>query len=266
MAIGTIIMGIGFLFMAKASLEVLSTGEAALVWIILAYLLHTLGELSTSPVALSFITKIAPAKYVSIMMGVYFAATGLGNKVAGAIGEASQTEPIYSEVNTNYDGVGGFIPDSTLAKAGSFNIAALAFIENGEVVISSSDTEGEASQFVQINDKNRELLKEALIEEESTRQNPQHITINYENAKDFTAIQAGENVNVSMGNYSGEIVLFEASNKRELRTFIYITAFTAAFGLLLILFLKKLKKLTHGAEEAERDMGEDEEEAQVDAH
>jgi POT family proton-dependent oligopeptide transporter len=53
----------------------------------LSYLLQVLGELSISPVALSFITKLAPVKYASIMMGVYFAATGLGNKLAGMVGE-----------------------------------------------------------------------------------------------------------------------------------------------------------------------------------
>jgi POT family proton-dependent oligopeptide transporter len=40
-------------------------------------------------VALSFITKLAPVKYASLMMGVYFAATGLGNKVAGIVGESA---------------------------------------------------------------------------------------------------------------------------------------------------------------------------------
>jgi POT family proton-dependent oligopeptide transporter len=58
-----------------------------LIWLILSYLLQVIGELSISPVALSFITKLAPMKYASIMMGVYFAATGLGNKVAGLVGE-----------------------------------------------------------------------------------------------------------------------------------------------------------------------------------
>jgi POT family proton-dependent oligopeptide transporter len=52
----------------------------------MAYLFHTIGELCISPVALSFITKLSPVKYASLMMGVYFAATGLGNKVAGIIG------------------------------------------------------------------------------------------------------------------------------------------------------------------------------------
>jgi POT family proton-dependent oligopeptide transporter len=53
--------------------------------------LQVIGELSLSPVALSFITKLAPAKYASIMMGVYFAATGLGNKLAELVGEFATT-------------------------------------------------------------------------------------------------------------------------------------------------------------------------------
>jgi len=257
MAIGTIVMGVGFLFMAKASLEVLSTGQAALVWIILAYLFHTLGELSASPVALSFITKLAPARYVSIMMGVYFAATGLGNKVAGAIGEASQTEPIYAAVESNFDGIGSMVADTTLAKAGNFELKGLAYMENGQPMLTTEDSQGKLNNFVKLNDENRELLIEALEKEESTSDNPQHVTINYENQDDKNALDAGESVDVNLANYKGEVVLFEASNKRELRTFIMITLFTAAFGLLLIIFLKKLKKLTHGVEEAERDMSDD---------
>ena len=94
MAIGVIIMGWGFLFMSKASTEVVMDGESvieksAMIWLVLAYLFHTVGELCASPVALSFITKLAPVKYASFMMGAYFAATGLGNKVAGLIGESS---------------------------------------------------------------------------------------------------------------------------------------------------------------------------------
>lgn len=89
MAIGIIIMGFGFLFMRFASQQFESTGSSAMYWLILAYLFHTIGELCASPVALSFITKLAPVKYASFMMGAYFAATGLGNKVAGLLGEAA---------------------------------------------------------------------------------------------------------------------------------------------------------------------------------
>ena len=49
-------------------------------------MLQVIGELSISPVVLSFITKLAPVKYASIMMGLYFAATGLGNNLAGIVG------------------------------------------------------------------------------------------------------------------------------------------------------------------------------------
>ena len=62
-----------------------------MLWLVLAYLFHTLGELCASPVALSFITKLSPERWVAFMMGAYFAATGLGNKVAGLLGESSAT-------------------------------------------------------------------------------------------------------------------------------------------------------------------------------
>ncbi len=89
MANGVIIMGLGFVFMVFASMQYESMGESGMYWLILAYLLHTVGELCASPVVLSFVTKLAPAKYGALMMGVYFASTGLGNKVAGIIGESA---------------------------------------------------------------------------------------------------------------------------------------------------------------------------------
>lgn len=89
MAIGVIIMGWGFFFMSAASVEAGAGGKSAMYWLVLAYLFHTLGELCASPVALSFITKVAPDRFAAFMMGAYFAATGLGNKVAGALGELS---------------------------------------------------------------------------------------------------------------------------------------------------------------------------------
>ncbi len=89
MALGIIIMGFGFLFMVFAALEFERSGSSSMIWLVLAYLFHTIGELCLSPVALSFITKLTPVKYASLMMGVYFAATGLGSKVAGLVGESA---------------------------------------------------------------------------------------------------------------------------------------------------------------------------------
>ena len=89
MAVGTMIMGLGFLFMTGASAQFEANGSSAMYWLVFAYLFHTIGELCASPVALSFITKLAPVKYGSIMMGVYFAMTGFGNKLAGLLGESA---------------------------------------------------------------------------------------------------------------------------------------------------------------------------------
>ncbi len=91
MILGLIIMGTGFFFMTAAVAQYNSTGSSAMYWLVLAYLFHTIGELCLSPVALSFITKLAPLKYASIMMGVYFAMTGFGSKLAGLLGEWSES-------------------------------------------------------------------------------------------------------------------------------------------------------------------------------
>jgi len=89
MAIGVIIMGWGFFFMSAASMQYETEGLSSMHWLVLAYLFHTIGELCASPVALSFITKLAPDRWMAFMMGAYFAATGLGNKVAGLLGESA---------------------------------------------------------------------------------------------------------------------------------------------------------------------------------
>lgn len=96
MAVGTMIMGAGFVFMVFAANDYEKYGSSSMIWLVLAYLFHTIGELSSSPVSLSFITKLAPAKYASLMMGVYFAATGFGGKVAGIIGEKSSNLGEYT--------------------------------------------------------------------------------------------------------------------------------------------------------------------------
>ncbi len=96
MTVGLIIMGAGFFFMTGATAQYEAAGSSAMYWLVLAYLFHTIGELCLSPVALSFTTKLAPAKYASIMMGVYFAMTGFGSKLAGLLGEWSESLGEYA--------------------------------------------------------------------------------------------------------------------------------------------------------------------------
>ena len=87
-AIGIVFVGFGFLALVYGmkSSEGLQTG---VFWIILIYLLHTLGELSLSPVGLSSVTKLSPQRIVGFMMGMWFFASAAGNYVAGLIARAT---------------------------------------------------------------------------------------------------------------------------------------------------------------------------------
>ncbi len=256
MAVGTIIMGAGFLFMAKASADVVEYGDkAALMLLILAYLLHTLGELSASPVALSFITKVAPIKYVSIMMGMYFAATGLGNKVAGSIGELSQLETVQVQL-TQAPTDGGFVHDTTYQQAMNFELVGDIYLQDGTLMVRdenqsllnyvefTNEASGEESSPVQ-------QMKDRLAEE-GIDQPDEALTavfrMKYSDDAQQEIVQDG-NAEVEVDMYEGQLEVFEWQNEQEYRTFVGIFIFTAAFGILLLLFLKRLKKLTHGAED-----------------
>lgn len=60
--------------------------KTSMLWLVGAYLFHTLGELCLSPIGLSMVTKLAPLRLASLMMGLWFFFTGLANKVAGVVG------------------------------------------------------------------------------------------------------------------------------------------------------------------------------------
>tara|TARA_B100001079_G_scaffold121108_1_gene104013 strand:+ start:1387 stop:2862 length:1476 start_codon:yes stop_codon:yes gene_type:complete len=89
-SIGIIFVGLGFLALVygMGSSEGLQTG---IFWIILIYLLHTLGELCLSPVGLSSVTKLSPQRIVGFMMGMWFFASAAGNYVAGLIARATSS-------------------------------------------------------------------------------------------------------------------------------------------------------------------------------
>jgi POT family proton-dependent oligopeptide transporter len=86
MALGLTLTGIGFVAMVLAVFDQGAHGKANMIWLILAYLFHTMGELCISPVGLSMVTKLAPLRLASLMMGVWFLINAFANKLAGMIG------------------------------------------------------------------------------------------------------------------------------------------------------------------------------------
>jgi POT family proton-dependent oligopeptide transporter len=94
MSLGMILLGIGFLFMLLATTGVVSEGsgdkevisqKAALIWLVMTYFFHTIGELCLSPVGLSVVTKLAPVKLASMLMGVWMLSTFVANIIGGFI-------------------------------------------------------------------------------------------------------------------------------------------------------------------------------------
>jgi POT family proton-dependent oligopeptide transporter len=85
--LGLVLLGVGFLVMVFAAEIIVSTGnDVAPTWLLMAYLIHTFGELCLSPVGLSNVTKLAPPRFVGQMMGTWFLGSAVGNLFAGLIG------------------------------------------------------------------------------------------------------------------------------------------------------------------------------------
>jgi proton-dependent oligopeptide transporter, POT family len=93
MALGLILIGLGCIFMIYAGHAVdacVGQGAASCAvlspaWLMLFYLFSVLGELCVSPVGLSYVTKVAPVRYVAFLMGAWFLTNAAANKLAGSL-------------------------------------------------------------------------------------------------------------------------------------------------------------------------------------
>lgn len=87
--LGLILLGLGFASLAFGSLGIDSGAQVAsvsMIWLVFAFLFHTLGELCLSPVALSYISKLVPGRMIAMMFGIWYIAIAIGNKLAGTMG------------------------------------------------------------------------------------------------------------------------------------------------------------------------------------
>ena len=81
---GLVFLGLSFALLVPAA-QLTAAGKVSPWWLIGVYFLQTIGELCLSPVGLSAMTKLAPAKLAGLVMGIWFLGTALGNKLAGSI-------------------------------------------------------------------------------------------------------------------------------------------------------------------------------------
>lgn len=86
---GLILLGIGFGFLAFGAATIpqgAQTAAVSMIWLILAYLFHTLGELCLSPLGLSYLSKLVPGRMIAMMFGIWYLAIAIGNKLAHTAG------------------------------------------------------------------------------------------------------------------------------------------------------------------------------------
>ena len=97
--LGLILLGLGFGFLAFGSKDIpqgAMTAAVSIMWLVFAYLFHTLGELCLSPVGLSYVSKLVPGRMIALMFGVWYIAVAIGNKLAGKMGG------MIDEITTQY--------------------------------------------------------------------------------------------------------------------------------------------------------------------
>lgn len=108
MALGLFLLAVGYLWIAFGVKDVDPAVKVSMIWLIGMYALHTWGELCLSPIGLSLVNKLAPLKFASLLMAVWFLANAAANKLAGVLSALSPTEGkpttfLGYEMNNMYD-------------------------------------------------------------------------------------------------------------------------------------------------------------------
>ncbi len=133
MVLGLVLLGVGFLFLAAGGRRADAGVLVSPIWLSAAYLFHTLGELCLSPVGLSYVTKVAPARFAALLMGSWYLANAAANKIAGAL--AAYT-PTPGEVRaTVAGGMGGFLQRVSETNFGFFSIFVVSSFAAAAVML-----------------------------------------------------------------------------------------------------------------------------------
>jgi proton-dependent oligopeptide transporter, POT family len=84
-SIGLFLLALGYLVIAFGVKGIAPTTKVSMMWLVSLYTIHTFGELCLSPIGLSMVNKLAPVKFASLLMGVWFLSTAAANKFAGTL-------------------------------------------------------------------------------------------------------------------------------------------------------------------------------------
>ena len=107
MSLGLFLLSLGYLWIAFGVKDVAVGTKVSMIWLLGMYALHTWGELCLSPIGLSLVNKLAPIKFASLLMAVWFLASAAANKLAGVLSalypDGKTTHFMGYEMNNLYD-------------------------------------------------------------------------------------------------------------------------------------------------------------------
>ncbi len=107
MSLGLFLLSLGYLWIAFGVKDVSVGTKVSMIWLLGMYALHTWGELCLSPIGLSLVNKLAPIKFASLLMAVWFLASAAANKLAGVLSalypDGKTTHFMGYEMNNLYD-------------------------------------------------------------------------------------------------------------------------------------------------------------------
>jgi POT family proton-dependent oligopeptide transporter len=124
MVLGLALLATGFLFMVIGGSRADTGVLVSPFWLVAAYTFHTWGELCLSPVGLSYVTKVAPVKFASLLMGVWFLANAAANKIAGSLAAFTPTPGEAPQAAAG--GIGGLIQTWSATNHGFYMIFVVA--------------------------------------------------------------------------------------------------------------------------------------------
>jgi POT family proton-dependent oligopeptide transporter len=133
MALGLLLLGVGFVFLVEGGRRADGGVLVSPWWLTLAYLFHTLGELCLSPVGLSYVSKIAPARYASLLMGAWYLANTIANKLAGVLAGLT---PMPGEAPAQVGaGLVGTLQRASQTNGGFFSIFVVISFAGGALML-----------------------------------------------------------------------------------------------------------------------------------
>ncbi|MBM3412396.1 MAG: peptide MFS transporter [Bacteroidetes bacterium] len=107
MSLGLLLLSLGYLWIAFGVKDVAVGTKVSMIWLLGMYALHTWGELCLSPIGLSLVNKLAPLKFASLLMAIWFLASAGANKLAGLLSalypDGKTTNFMGYEMNNLYD-------------------------------------------------------------------------------------------------------------------------------------------------------------------